>query len=151
MQQYYPRVECWPPTTPSRALNATACQILLNQMLTTTSSQIFGKRGAPGVEVPLTQRFSSGKLRLERIQVSQHIFTRLNISTANGDCSIALLIDGPPVPLTWYEIWGAAVAVAGMCVPTGKLETAIVQCRSQESPTRICSLANSLNSRRLHD
>lgn len=132
MQQYYPNVQCWPPTRPSRALNTTACQILLNGMLTTTSTQIFGERGTPGVEVPLTQRFSSGRLPTQDLLKALHVSARLTVPTANGDCSIAILMDGPPVLLTWHDIWGAAVAVAGMCVSSGKLGTAILQCRSRD-------------------
>lgn len=105
MQQYFPKVSCWPSSRPGRGLNVKACQVLLDGMLTTSSSQIFGQRGTPGVEVPLPQRFSS----------------------ENGDCSIALLVDGPPLLTTWHEIWGAAVAVAGMCVRSSKTGIAVIQ------------------------
>ena len=146
MQQYYPRVQCRSPRRLDRALNATACQLLLDRMLTTTSSQIFGQRGAPGVEVPLTQRFSSGTLNIHEAPNVVRILTK---SAANGDCSIALLMDGPPVLVTWHEIWGAAVSVAGMCVRYSKLGTAIVQCTSQQASTSVRSGANNLISREL--
>ena len=119
-------------------------------MLTTTSSQIFGERGAPGVEVPLTQRPSSGKLPLQTNSKAADILTRLPVPTASGDCSIALLIDGPPPPFTRYKVWGAAVAVAGMCVPSRKLGTATVQCMLQKLPASVGSHVNTLNSREFH-
>ena len=101
-KQYYPRVECWPPTKPSRALNATACQILLDGMFTTTSSHVF---------LQMYPLHSNSRLVRSPSVVfkAPELFTRLTISTASGDCSITLLMDGSPVPLTWHDIWGAAV------------------------------------------
>ena len=149
LQQYYPpEVQCSPRTRPAGSLNATACQILLDQMLTTTSSQTFGRRGDPGVDVPLAQHFASRMLIIHRIPGTIKILTAF---AASGDCSITLLMDGPPVPMTWHEIWGAAVAVAGMCVREAKLGTAILPCRSHKVSTSVESHADSFISREFQD
>ena len=117
-------------------------------MLTTTSSQIFGQRRDPGVDVPLPQRFASRMLTIHRISGTIKILTA---SAASGDCSITLLIDGPPVWMTWHEIWGAAVAVAGMCVREAKLGTAILQCRFRKVLASVDSRADSLISEQFQD
>ena len=148
LQQYHPRVQCSPRIRPAGSLNATACQILSDQMLTTTTSQIFGPRGDPGVDVPLPQRFASRMLTIHRIPGTIKILTA---SAASGDCSITLLIDGPPVSMTWYEIWGATVAVAGMCVREAKLGTAILQCRFRKVLASVDSRADSLISQQFQD
>ena len=148
MQQYHPRVQCSPRIRPAGSLNPTACQILLDQMLTTTSSQTFGTRGDPGVDVPLGQRFAS---RMSSTHSTPGTITILTASAASGDCSITLLMDGPPVRMTWHEIWGAAVAVAGMCVREAKLGTATLQCRSHKISTDLDSHADSLTSRAFQD
>lgn len=129
LQQYIPRVQCSPRIRPAGSLNAAACQVLLDQMLTTTTPQIFGQRGDPGVDVPLAQRFVARMLTIHHIPSTVNTLT---VSVASGDCSITLEMDGPPAPMTWYQIWGAAVAVAGMCVRDAKLGTAILQCRSRK-------------------
>ena len=49
------------------------------------------------------------------------------------------------------KTWGAVVVMSGMCVPFGKSGTAIVQCRSRESPTSIDGDANTPNSREFLD
>ena len=133
MRQYFPKVKCGPPSRPDGALDAEACQSLLDGMLTTSSSQIFGQRGTPGVEVPLPKRFSSRKpphLKWRQRDI-KHLRETDCLSTS-GDCSIALSMEGPPLLATWHEIWGAAVAVGGMCVRSSKLGTAIIQCKSHE-------------------
>ena len=147
LQQYHPKVQC-SPRIPAGSLNATACQILLDQMLTTTSSQIFGQRGEPGVDVPLAQRFASRMLTIHCIPATIKILTA---SAASGDCSITLSMDGPPVSMTWHEIWGAAVAVAGICVREAKLGSAILQCRSSKVSTGVDNCADSLISRKFQD
>ena len=141
LQQYIPRVQCSPRIRPASSLNAAACQVLLDQMLTTKSAQVFGQRGDPGVDVPLAQSFVARMLTIHRIPGTVNTLTA---SVASGDCSITLVMDGPPVRMTWYEIWGAAVAVAGMCVREAKLGTAILQCRSRKEPTSADSRADSL-------
>ena len=148
LSQYHPRVQCSSPTRPSGSLNATTCQMLLDAMLTTTSSQIFGQRGAPGVEVPLAIRLASRMLTIHRIL---GIFKILTASAASGDCSIAILMDGPPMLMTWHEVWGAAVAVAGMCVEEGRIGIATLQCRPRKVSMSVDSRADSLISHEFQD
>lgn len=142
LQEYHPRVQCSPRTRPATSLDATACQILLDRMLTTKFSQIFGQRGEPNVNVPLPQRLISRMLSIHRIPGFLKILTA---SAARGECSITLLMDGPPVSMTWHDIWGAAIAVAGMCIRGAKLGTAILQCRSHKVSTSVDSRADELD------
>ena len=43
----------------------------------------------------------------------------LPTSLGDGQCAIEVSIDGAPAEARWYDLWGAAVAVVGMCVRFG--------------------------------
>ncbi len=58
-------------------------------MLTATSSQMFGERGTPDVEVPLSKHLSSGTLD---VYIVPNVTTILTISTTTGDCSTGTVL-----------------------------------------------------------
>ena len=146
LQQYRPTVQCL--LAPTEFLALTACQVILDEMLTTTTSQTFGQHGDPDVDVPLPRRFVSRMLTIHRVPDTIEILTA---STAIGDCAITLLMNGPPVPMTWHKIWGAAVAVAGMWARGAKPGTATLECRSRKVSTSVDGRADGLISRQFHD
>lgn len=49
---------------------------------------------------------------------------------AGNFCNITIDISGPPMLARWYDIWGAACSIMGMCAKYSGDGTAIVECRS---------------------
>ena len=119
----------------ARALNITACQI-----------HWAGCSLRPhlrSAEFLALKSPSHNDFRQEGSALAPDTSMAMRASTANWDCSVApLMMDRPPIVLRWYDIWDAAIAVAGMCVSLGQLRTAIVQPKSHEPPTNSDSSRN---------
>ena len=121
-----PQVKCEASPTKHDLRMRAYCQIVLNGMPTSNTINTFGLRDLhPTVAVPMT--FTDG--------MSLNMFWNLYFissddkTLASNRCNITIDINGPPMLARWYDIWGAACSVMGVCVRNHKDGTAIIECR----------------------
>lgn len=74
-------------------------------MPVSATPKVFGERGTAGIDVALPIVYVDPTFQ----------------------CAIWIQIRGNPATADWYTLWGAAVAVVGMCVSQGKDGTAFVR------------------------
>ena len=48
------------------------------------------------------------------------LISRLLLNTAGSKCAIDVVIEGPPMRTSWYDLWGAAVITVAVCARFGK-------------------------------
>ena len=108
---YRPHVECYQDLGIN--LDMRMCQVVLNNMPVLQYRQVFGHAGERGINVRLPNLF------VDRKPLPHWSPSMADCKPAGLKCAIELDIIGGPAYLSWYELWGAAVAVVGMCVSNG--------------------------------
>ena len=82
--------------------------------MATKSPEIFGRAGAPGVDVNLPYYLRAGR-PLFRCSQIRTVMTN-NLFSADGRAVVKIDSDGRTAISSWYEIWEAVNAVAYMCI-----------------------------------
>jgi len=125
VSQYLPNVQCTKGSMTPKDLRM--CQVVLNNMPALNSRQVFGTGRGDHIDVQLPHLIEDRKsLPLLQQLVERHDFSRTNGKPAGQRCPIEISIDGPPQYYTWHGLWGAAVAVVGMCVTQGLIGQAFI-------------------------
>lgn len=98
MRSYQPSIACGEPFGPPPQ----NCIDIIRIMPTGTGKRRFGRRGTPGIDVPLG----------------------IYLHSDNPGCQVIIDATAPVETASWYSLWEAMVAIDGMCVRQGKMGSA---------------------------
>ena len=125
VQTFIPRVTCI--DAPIKPPDMGACPFVVNQMPADKAVKRFGRRGTPGVDVPLTWAMADRKPKAYPSWLPMVGLIQYNM-IAGFQCVIKIgITNGPPVSSSWFDMWGYAIALDGMCVRHGREGRAVTE------------------------